>query len=158
MYHCSQLIAIGAVLCAGGCIDFGYDIEPPELILDAPADAAEPADAGSDDGGGCVEGQVEPSDAGIQIAIITLNVDQPVVAVAPGETITWTNVDSEIHTVTAGAPGAELPVEQGGFDSGEFGTGERWAYRFCTVRTVVYFCATHPQQMNGYRIIVQESP
>lgn len=139
------LTLVGAL--AGSCIDFGYRV-PPATQPDAVV-----ADAGGD-GAECTEGPATPSASGPQIALVTLNVDQPVLNVAPGDVVTWTNTDTMVHTVTAGAPGAQLPPEQGGFDSGDIAPSGQWAYRFCTARTAIYFCKTHPNQMNNYRVVV----
>lgn len=137
---------LGVVFAA--CIDFGYRVPPPE-----PADAV--ASDGSDDGEACVEGPTDPSTTGPQVALVTLNVDRPLLTVTRGDVVTWTNNDSMVHTVTAGAPGAIQPPAQGGFDSGDLSPGARWAYRFCAPRTAIYFCTTHPAQMNNYRVIVE---
>ncbi|MCC7381706.1 MAG: hypothetical protein IT384_07730 [Deltaproteobacteria bacterium] len=153
--------ALGVALCllASGCFDFGvegdlFDVPPP---LDSGGGPA-PADAGDDDGGttpACVEGPTDPAVDGPQLHYLTLSVDQRTLTIDRGQVVTWTNSDSMRHSVVAGAPGAVVPPAQGGFDSGEFGAGAQWAYRFCNPRTVVYFCSTHPSQMNGFRIIVR---
>lgn len=148
-------LGFAAAMLVVGCIDFGYRLEPPETGDASSVQVDGSPAGGATDAAACVEGPTEPTTDGLQIRLITLNVDLAVVAIKSGDVVTWTNTDSERHTVTAGAPGAELPPEQGGFDSGDLGSGEVWAYRFCTVRTAIYFCRTHPQQMNGYRIIVE---
>jgi plastocyanin len=139
-------LALGALVLAG-CIDFGYRLPPPPDAPDAPV-------LPDGNGSACTEGIAPPSDTGPQISIITLNVNVPVLAIHIGEVVTWTNTDSMAHTVTAGAPGAMLPPAQGGFDSGDIAAGGKWAYRFCTARSVVYFCKTHASQMNNYRVTV----
>ena len=150
MKHVVEL-SLAAVLVA--CVDFGYRVPAPKET-DASVGGA---DAGtSDAGGSCVEGPVPPTTDGPQVSLITLNVDKPVLAINVGDVVTWRNTDSMVHTVTAGAPGAIVPDNAGGFDSGELAPGGEWAYRFCNRRTVIYFCKTHPQQMNGYRVIVGE--
>jgi len=137
--------ALAAALGAGGCIDFGLEVPAPAA---RPREAAEvPAD--------CVEEEVDPAEATVEVQFQTLGVDKPLVAIAPGGAIRWVNGSSQIHTATAGAPGADLPLERGGFDSGRMpGGGSAWAYRFCQVRTVLWYCRTHPAQMRDYRIVV----
>ncbi len=177
----SLLVATTAVCC----VDFGYDVPRVSMSADAAAGAAANADSGSfsqlDDGGGsgsaqpvadaaagsmqpaadgggagtCVSGPVKPQSTGPQLAYITLTIDKPVLAVHVGDIVTWTNTDSMVHTVTAGAPGAKLPAAQGGFDSGKLPTGGKWAYRFCAAKTFVYFCTEHPKTQFGYRVIVK---
>ena len=159
------------VVFGATCFDFGYDLPDPDQFPDPDVDAGA-VDAGHGGGGGgggdggdgggggggpaCEEGPTDPSDSGPQIRLITLNVDRPLISITVGDVVTWTNTDTERHTATAGAPGAELPLASGGFESGELGTGAKWAYRFCSPRTVIWFCKTHPEQMNGYRIFVEE--
>lgn len=61
-----------------------------------------------------------------------------------GTTVTWTNEDSALHTVTA----------EGIFDSGALSKGESWAYTFEEIGTYDYMCTFHPY-MEG-TIIVEE--
>ncbi len=152
MRRIGPVVAASAVATA--CIDFGYGFDPD---LGHPGHGADAGATATADGGleGCVEGPVSPSDTGVQIAIITLNVDKRSVTLAAGDSVTWTNADTMRHDVVAGAPGAELPASKGGFASGELAPGAKWAYRFCNPRSLFYFCAAHPQQMNGYRLLVQ---
>lgn len=131
-----------------GCVDFGFRVPPPEVEVDAT-----PVDADGDGATACVEGPATPSADGPQIAFTTLNVDRPIVNIMVGDVVTWTNGDTMTHTVTAGVPGAPQPPPAG-FDSGDIAPGGRWAYRFCTPRTAIYFCRPHANQMNGYRVIV----
>lgn len=168
-------VASAAAAVLGGCVDFGYDARryvEPDAGLDPDghgagggggggqadaggADGASPDSAPGTDTSPCVEGEAPPSDTGPGVRFITLNVDQALVKIAPGDTLTWTNSDSMRHTVVAGAPGAELPKEKGGFRSPELAPGGEWAFRFCAPRKIVYFCGTHPAQMNNYRIVVE---
>lgn len=139
--------AVASAAASSSCTDFGYRLPPA-------ADAA-PADAAAgDSAGACTEGVAPASNTGPQVQLVTLSVNKPALAIARGDVVTWTNTDTMPHTVTAGAPGAQLPPAQGGFDSGTIAPGTRWAYRFCTARTVFYFCKTHASQMNNYRVVV----
>jgi len=141
----TRLFIVLALVTTGSCVDFGYRV-PPAHHPDA-----DPIDA---NGGDCVEGMVAPSATGPQVALITLNVDRPVLNIAPGDVVTWTNTDTMVHTVTAGAPGSPLPEEQGGFDSGDIPASGQWAYRFCNPRTAIYYCKTHASQMNNFRVVI----
>jgi plastocyanin len=143
----AALALAGVTSVVVACIDFGYRI--PTGPDAAPADAA--IDSGTSS---CVEGAVAPSTSGPQINLVTLNVDKAVVNVTGGTVVTWNNTDSMVHTITAGVPGAPRPPAQGGFDSGDLAPGAKWAWRFCKARTATYFCKTHANQMNGYRIVV----
>ena len=139
-----------------GCVDLGYRAAPFSTF---DADVSDPGDAGETageaaEGGSCIEGPAAPATTGPQVHFVTLAVDTPLLAVTSGDVVTWTNTDTMRHTVTAGAPGAEQPAASGGFTSGEIAPTTQWAYRFCNARTVIYFCATHPNQMRDYRIVV----
>ena len=161
-----------AGICAGalsGCFDFGARVPDATDFVDAGVDGGTP-DLGDVDGNfdsgpevdlgvvddmgpSCVEGMVPPSATGPQIRIVTLNVDSPMLMVSAGDVVTWTNTDADRHQATAGAPGAITPPPRG-FDSGVIASGAQWAYRFCTPRTVIWFCGLHAAQMNGYRIVI----
>ena len=139
------------LLCACqalACFDFGYRVPAPQVEVDAT-----PVDGDGDGPAACVEGPTAPSTTGPQLALVTLNVDRPIASVSIGDVVTWTNTDTMIHTVTAGVPGAPQAPPLG-FDSGDIAPGAKWAYRFCSARTAIYFCKTHASQMNGFRVIV----
>ncbi len=55
--------------------------------------------------------------------------------ISAGETVTWFNADTMIHTVTSGT---------GLFDSGELRPGGRFSYTFTEPGTYSYFCIPHP--------------
>jgi plastocyanin len=73
--------------------------------------------------------------------------------VAPGATVTWTQSDPGVHTVTSGAVeqggGGVSTVPDGRFDSGELATGETFTFTFDQPGTYSYFCAVHPATMRG---------
>ncbi len=58
-----------------------------------------------------------------------------VLTVQVGTTVTWTNEDSILHTVTA---------VDGSFDSGFYGEGETWSYTFTESGEFEYYCLPHP--------------
>lgn len=58
-----------------------------------------------------------------------------VLTVAVGTTVTWTNQDAMMHTVTAA---------DGSFDSGFLDGGQTWSYTFDTPGEYEYFCGPHP--------------
>ncbi|MEX1287000.1 MAG: plastocyanin/azurin family copper-binding protein [Acidimicrobiia bacterium] len=67
-----------------------------------------------------------------------------VLTVNAGTTVTWTNEDGMLHTVTD---------VDGAFDSGFFGEGESWSYTFTEPGEFEYFCQPHPWMRA--RIIVE---
>ncbi len=66
------------------------------------------------------------------------------VTVTVGTTVTWTNLDSVVHTVTS---------ETGLFDSGNLARNATFSYSFADRGTFSYFCAIHPY-MRG-KVIVE---
>lgn len=60
-------------------------------------------------------------------------------SVPVGTTVTWTNDEDSLHTVTSGTP--ESP--SGLFDSGEIDTGVEFPYTFEELGSYPFFCARH---------------
>ena len=58
-----------------------------------------------------------------------------VLTIPVGTTVTWTNEDTTMHTVTA--------VDDS-FDSGYYGEGESWSYTFTEPGEYEYYCIPHP--------------
>lgn len=63
------------------------------------------------------------------------------VTVAAGTTVTWSNDDTAVHTVTSGTPSAGVT---GVFDSSIFNAGDTFEYTFDEAGTYDYFCVVHP--------------
>jgi len=57
------------------------------------------------------------------------------VQVNPGDTITWTNTGSQVHTITA---------PDGSFDSGALKAGDSFSIVFSAPGTYAYTCFPHP--------------
>jgi len=84
--------------------------------------------------------------AGGQIAVSIVNFayDPTPSTIAVGDTVTWTNMDSAPHTVTA---------DDGSFQSGTLQQGESFSFTFTTAGTVDYHCEFHAN-MHG-QVVVQ---
>lgn len=57
------------------------------------------------------------------------------ITVPVGTTVTWTQQDIDLHTVTA---------TDKSFDSGELENGKSWSWTFKSLGTYSYVCALHP--------------
>jgi plastocyanin len=55
--------------------------------------------------------------------------------VAPGSTVTWTNLDGVSHTITA---------DDGSWGSGTLGQGATYSHIFTSPGSYTYHCAIHP--------------
>ncbi|MGH8912325.1 MAG: plastocyanin/azurin family copper-binding protein [Acidimicrobiia bacterium] len=130
--------AIGQIVISGE--------ENPE-IFEAVGEGAEPdptdTTMGHDMGGGeMVEilagaGDVQDLEAPDEFADGENPADYSVnvLTVKAGTTVTWTNQDGMMHTVTAA---------EGSFDSGFLDQGDTWSYTFDTPGEFEYFCSPHP--------------
>lgn len=81
--------------------------------------------------------------AGQSVAIRDFEFRPGTVNVNVGDTVTWTNRDSAVHTATA---------DKGSFDSGNLSRGESYSKTFTSAGTYSYFCKPHPY-MRG-RVVV----
>jgi plastocyanin len=84
----------------------------------------------------------KPATVAVQISMFAFA--PKVLTIAPGTTVTWTNVDDEPHTVTAVG---------GAFHSSALDTNDKYSFTFSRVGDYAYFCRLHPQ-MTG-KIIVR---
>jgi plastocyanin len=76
------------------------------------------------------------------------------VEVKVGGGVTWSNDDSQIHTVTSGISPAAVPAgsnetsgPDGVFDSGILSPGATFDFVFDTPGTYSYYCTLHPQMV-----------
>jgi plastocyanin len=72
--------------------------------------------------------------------------DPPTLTIKEGTTVSWTNTDSAIHTVTS---------DTGVFDSGDMAKGATFSYTFTTAGTYVYHCLPHHAKMEGTIIVTK---
>ena len=64
------------------------------------------------------------------------------IAISKGTTVTWTNDDVTLHTVTSGTAGeGNIGTE---FDSSYMAAGKMFEHAFDTVGMFDYFCTLHP--------------
>ena len=62
--------------------------------------------------------------------------------VSKGTTVSWTNGDSTLHTVTSGSPEAGNSGTE--FDSSYLAAGKTFQHPFNTAGTFDYYCTLHP--------------
>lgn len=69
--------------------------------------------------------------------------DPATLNVPTGTSVTWTNGDTTLHTVTSGSPegGAASGAE---FDSSYIGAGKTFEHTFASAGTFDYYCTLHP--------------
>ena len=70
--------------------------------------------------------------------------------VSKGTTVSWTNGDSTLHTVTSGSPEAGNSGTE--FDSSYLAAGKTFQHLFSTAGTFDYYCTLHPY-MKGKVIV-----
>lgn len=88
-----------------------------------------------------------------------------VVTVNVGDTVTWVNNDTEIHTVTSGkgvtriqfVTSNNVGTPNGLFESDPFKPGETWSHTFTEPGVFHYYCSIHPW-MNGAVVVSQNIP
>jgi plastocyanin len=65
------------------------------------------------------------------------------VKIKSGDSVTWTNDDSQIHTVTSGT-GSDDPNLGKDFDSSMLSQNQTFSHQFTTAGEFPYFCQLHP--------------
>lgn len=109
-------------------------------------------DGSSKDGGTRPVGGGSPSPAtagAVEIAMFTYTPAE--VAVKPGTTVTWTNTDQILHTVTAGGGPDDV---RGDFDGQLPDAGATFEFTFDKPGRYEYFCTRHPGVPGMHGIVV----
>ena len=75
-----------------------------------------------------------PAPAGNNVAMASMKFGPAVLTVKAGTTVTWTNNDNMVHTVTA---------DDGNFTSGDLNYGDTYSHTFSTAGTFAYHCTYH---------------
>ena len=79
-------------------------------------------------------------DFAFQPADVTINV---------GDTVTWTNMGTLMHTSTSGTTTGGTPHPDGLWDSGPLSPGDSFSHTFATAGTFPYYCTPHFTIMTG---------
>jgi len=80
----------------------------------------------------------------LEISMVNFSFSPKEVAIKKGTTVTWTNQDSAVHTVTS-----DMPL----FDSGDLAQGKSFSYTFSTAGTFAYHCTPHHASMTGTIVV-----
>jgi len=67
-----------------------------------------------------------------------------ILTVSKGTTVTWTNGDSTLHTVTSGSPESGNSGTGTEFDSSYLAAGKTFQHQFSIPGTFDYYCTLHP--------------
>jgi plastocyanin len=84
-----------------------------------------------------------PNSSSVSVKIQNHTFDPAQLSVAPGTTVTWTNRDTEAHTVTA---------DNGLFDSGVIEPGQSYSTWLGGSGTVAYHCERHPDMKGSVAV------
>lgn len=100
--------------------------------------AAAPSSPSNTNTAGTSSGQEEPTNTGaaneISAKIENLTFSPNNISVKAGMTVSWTNLDSVSHTVTADTPSADAPA------SGTLSKGDSYSFKFTKAGTYKYHC------------------
>lgn len=128
-----RLALLLAALAGSALTGCGGGDSGPDAASATTAPAGAPTTSG--DGGSA------PAEAGPDAVTVKTFAFQPgELTVDVGDTVTWTNADRTVHTVTAGTP--ERPGDA--FDAELDGPGATATHRFDAAGTITYFCRRHP--------------
>jgi plastocyanin len=72
------------------------------------------------------------------------------IEIKAGDSVTWTNGDNEVHTVTSGSQDASNIGQE--FDSGTLASGQSFTHKFDKPGTYEYFCSFH-ESMTGKVVV-----
>ena len=90
----------------------------------------------SKSGSGYGSGSTTPPPASNTVSIVDMSFSPATITVKVGTTVTWTNNDGMVHTVTA---------DDASFDSGNIAImGGKYSKVFSTAGTYTYHCTIHP--------------
>lgn len=127
------LLSGALVVALAGCSSAKADAEPATTASTAASTAAS-----------------APAAAPVAVAIKTFAFTPKELAVPVGTTVTWTNQDAILHTVTTGSREADAqqqPInvkKDGAIDAQLDGVGKTASFTFKTAGTFTYFCDRHP--------------
>jgi plastocyanin len=120
-----SIMAVSVIFVLAAC----SAVKTPAATM-APVDTMMPASSGS----------------AVDVAISGFAFNPQSLTVKEGTTVTWTNQDSTIHTVTS---------DTGIFNSGNLSQGDKFSYTFTTAGTYAYHCEPHHASMTGTIVVTK---
>jgi plastocyanin len=138
MKYFAWLLILCVFLFSSGCAqDDGTNGELSEMEpIEEPEPEAEPETEPEEE----PEPEAEPEAVSVEISGFTYN--PATITVPVGTIVTWTNQDTDVHTVTSA----------GNFDSGNMAQGDVFSYTFNEPGIFDYICTPHPW-MEGQVIV-----
>jgi len=104
-------------------------------------------------GGGDSPDEAAPAPATGEVTMRLIAFRPGNLTIGTGDTVTWTQKDAGVHTVTSGTVqqdgGGVTEMADSKFDSGEISTGKTFRFSFDEPGTYRYFCQIHPATMRG---------
>ncbi len=121
------------------------ETEATETAGDEPAEeaASEPADGEAETATVATDAVTIP-DGAWDPANADTAYSPGIIQVAAGTTVTWTNDDTVVHTVTSGDSDGRIGTPDGLFSSGDMLPGESFSFTFDDVGEFPYYCVPHP--------------
>lgn len=126
------IVLLAVLLAACGSSQASTSSAPTDTLA-APASAIGPVDT-----------PAATAAATVDVAISGFAFDPATITISAGQSVTWTNKDNVVHTVTA---------DDNSWTSGDIANGQTFTQTFSTAGTYNYHCAIHPN-MTG-TVIVQ---
>ena len=110
------------------------------------------SDSATADTSGANEQEAPNEASGTEVSLRNVKFEPGEITIAAGDTVTWTNEDTVLHTVTSGTgqeqgvPGVSenTDAEPDGLFDHEMPEGETFSFTFEKAGTFEYFCAIHP--------------
>lgn len=130
--------ALALALAAGACSSDDGDDEASEAVDESTSASVD-----------LTTTSTVPVNAGATIEVSEFRFEPDPVTIAAGETVTWANIGSSRHTVTASSE----PDVEPSFKSPPVQPDDTFVQVFNDPGTYDYFCSIHPDQMRGQVIV-----
>jgi plastocyanin len=124
------LVLLTAILVAGCANNTEQVIDEPEIVEDEVSELTE-----AEDNGTTAVDTEEDMGTTVEVMIEDFKFTPKEIRISVGDTIKWTNLDSEPHTATD---------NNDNFDSGTLAKGESFSMTFDEAGTFDYICTIHP--------------